>query len=222
VTADEVYRTIQIVCSKNQSGYVTPDQFNLIIKLGGLGFLDYLLGQVEQYQPGRPQPRVALGMSKTIRLSLAAVIDPISPIVIDGTGLAPYPANLQMVDAMFTTDMKRIRFVQQNKLGSYLNSSVTPVATNPIFLIDSAGFQFYPITLGGAKISYVHTPVDIIWGFSNNPNGDPIYNPATSVDPEWYDADIMQVIVRALALIGVNLQAPQVQQYAQMIKMQGQ
>jgi len=222
VTADEVYRTIQLACSKNQSGYIDPDQFNLIIKLGGLGFLDYLLGQVEQYQPGRPQPRVALGMSKTIRLSLAAVIDPISSLAIDGTGLSPYPANLQMVDAMFTTDMKKIRFVQQNKLDSYLNSSITPIDTNPIFLIDSAGFQFYPITLGTAKISYVHTPVEVIWGFNNNPNGDPIYDPTTSVDPEWYDADMMQVIVRALALIGVNLQAAQVQQYAQMIKTQGQ
>ncbi len=222
MTADEVYQTIQLACNKNQHGYVTPAQFNLIIKMGGLGFLDYLLGEVEQYQPGKPQPRIALGMSKTIRLSLAAVIDPIGPLTIDGTGLSPYPTNLQMVDAMFTADMKKVRFVQQNKLDSYLNSSITPVDTNPIFLINSAGFQFYPITLSAANLSYVHTPREVIWAFNLDPNGIPIYDPVNSVDPEWYDADMMQVIVRALALIGVNLQATQVQQYAQMIKTQGQ
>lgn len=222
MTADEVYRTIQLACNKNQQGYVSPNEFNLIIKLGGLGFLDYLLGEVEQYQPGRSQPRVALGMSKSIRLSLAAVIDPIGPLTIDGTGLSAYPVNLQMVDAMFTSDMKRIRFVQQNKLDSYLNSTITLVATNPIFLINSNGFQFYPITLGAAKLSYVHTPRDIFWGSTPDGNGRPIYNPATSVDPEWYDSDIMMVIVRALAIIGVSLQLSQVQQYAQIIKTQGQ
>ncbi len=222
MTADEVYRTIQLACNKNQQGYITPNEFNLVIKLGGLGFLDYLLGEVEQYQPGRSLPRVALGMSRTIRLSLAAVIDPISPLTIDGTGLSPYPPNLQLVDSMWTADMKKIRYVQQNSLDSYLNSRITPVATNPIYLINSAGFQFYPITLGAAKLSYVHTPRDIFWGSTPDPNGRPIYDPTTSFDPEWYDADIMEVIVRALAILGMNLQLPQVQQYSQMIKTQGQ
>jgi hypothetical protein len=42
-----------------------------------------------------------------------------------------------------------------------------------------------------------------------------------STNPAWYEVDAMQVVVRALAMVGVNLQLGAVQQYAAMIKNQG-
>jgi hypothetical protein len=61
-----------------------------------------------------------------------------------------------------------------------------------------------------------------VWGFTLDANGREVYNQATSVDPIWYDADMMQVIARALKMIGVNLQASQVMQYADDILKNGQ
>jgi hypothetical protein len=46
--------------------------------------------------------------------------------------------------------------------------------------------------------------------------------PIISVNPVWDDASILEIIVRALALIGVNLQLNTVEQYSMAIKNQGQ
>ena len=222
MTVDFVYRLVKFICNKNQQGYIAPDEFNVIINQAQYSYLDFLLGSFEQYTPGRPIARVELGMNEDVRQRLTAFIDPPSTLTIDGTGLAPYPADYQQTDAMYTTTMGRIRYVEQDRLYGFLDDPIDPVATNPIYLINSAGFQFYPITLGSALISFVKTPPTIVWGSTPDGNGRPIYDPGTSTDPQWYDLDFFEVTARALRMIGVNLQSAAVAQYATDIIKAGQ
>lgn len=222
MSVDFVYRLIQYIINKNQQGYLSPEQFNIVINQAQYSYLDFLLGSFEQYTPGRPIAKVELGMNETIRQRLTAFIDPPTTLTIDVTGLATYPSDYQQADAMYTSSMNRVRYVQQDKLYSVLNSVIDPVANNPIYLINSAGFQFYPITLGNSKLSYVKTPPTIVWASTPDANGRPIYDPGTSVDPLWYDLDFFEVIARALKLIGVNLQSAAVAQLATEIKQIGQ
>lgn len=222
MTVDFLYKEMQDICSKNQAGYISPANFNDWINQGQLSYLDYLFGLVEQYQPGRPIPRVQLGLTQTVRQILTAFIDSPSTLTVDGSGLSPYPSDFQRVDAMYTIDLKKIKYVQQDSLASYLQSRISPISSKPIYLIQSDGFQFYPITLGSAKLSYVKTPRTIVWAFNLNPNGIPIYDSTASVDPLWYDLDCYQVLGRALRIAGTNLQSPLVIQYADKIINQGQ
>lgn len=222
MTVDFVYRLMQDICSKNQAGYITPANFNDWINQGQFSYMDYLFGLVQQYQPGRPIAKVELGLSKTIRQILTAFIDTPTTLTVDSTGLSPYPSDFQRVDAMYTSANKRIKYIQQDRLASYLESRIDPIVQKPIYLIQSNGFQYYPITIGSAKLSYVKTPREIVWGFNNNPNGDPIYDPTTSFDPLWYDLDMEDVIARALKIAGVNLQSVPVSQYAEQLKQAGQ
>lgn len=210
------------VAKNKQQGLLSPDDFNNVINIGQLGYLDYLFGEPQQYQNGRPIPRVQWGMNAQVRLSLTALIQRLVPLTIDGTGLSPYPTDFQQVDALMTTSMKRIRFVPQNKTDSFVNSTIDAVATNPVYSIVDEGFQFYPISLGSALLSYVKTPPDIKWAYTFDSNGLPAQDIPNSKDPVFYDVDCMQIIVRALAIVGVNLQFAQVEQYSNQIKNQGQ
>jgi hypothetical protein len=213
---------IQYCANQLQRGNVSPARYNLIINQAQLGFLNYLLGQFQQYNYGKPNSRVQFGVNETVRQRLTPLIGPLSTLTIDGTGLSPYPAGFQQVDAMLTTTMQRVRFVPQHKLYSYLNDSIDPIATNPIYTIESDGFKFYPATLGSALISFVGTPPDIVWAYTLDGQQRPQYSSGSSVAPIWYDADMYEIISRALAMVGVNLSAPEVTQYADMIIKQGQ
>lgn len=222
------YRLVQFICNKNQQGYITPANFNDIINSAQFSYLDYLFGLVQQYQPGKPIAKVEIGLSQTIRQILSAFIDKPSIITIDVNGLSPYPTDFQRVDAMYTVDMKRIKYVQQESLASYLCSRIDPVVSKPIYLIESDGFQFYPnttfnnVALSSAKLSYVKTPTTIVWAFNPDANGRPIYDSVNSVDPLWYDLDMEDVVARALKLVGVNLQSAAIGQYATELKQIGQ
>ena len=83
-------------------------------------------------------------------------------------------------------------------------------------------FSFKPITLTSATLGYVSTPADIVWNFTPDVNDRPVYEPIGSFDPEWYDTDMLEVIVRALNIVGCNLQLGAVLQYAENIKNGGQ
>ena len=232
MTIDEVYQLVLYSTAKNSSqGYVSPADFNLTINQAQKSYVSYLLGSFKQYMPGRPVARVEFGQNTIIRTRLAPIIY-WDTLTVDAFGFAPYPADYLQTDAMFTdTGYNRIRSVQQDHLYAYYNSVIDPIETNPIYILEDTGFHFFPEDIGNAELSYVGNPPDMTWAYTLDANSIPVYSaaggpsvtPTTgSVQPVWDDASILEIIVRALAIIGVNLQLQTVEQYSLAIKNQGQ
>lgn len=223
MTVDFMYKLGLDIINKNQQGYLPPAAFNNYINQSQISYMNYLLGEFQQYSPGRPVARVEIGMNQILAHRLAPFVDPIYTLTINGSGVSPYPPNYEQIVAMFTnTGLQRIRYAEKDKIYSLVNSVIDPITTNPIYSIQSDGFQFYPITLGNAKISYVKTPPEIIWAYIEDDNGRAIYDAGNSVDPLWNDVDCLEIITRALNMVGVNLQSAAVIQYANQITKGGQ
>lgn len=223
MTADTPYKIIQLACGKNQQGYITPNQYMEYINQAQLMYLNYLKGEYQKYQVGRPIAVVEFSQNQMIRQSLApliygAILSPNST-----TGIAPFPSDYEFSDAMWGQyGFYNIRFIQQDRLASFYHSGIDPITSNPVYLIKHEGFQFYPETIGKTSLSYVRIPPGIVWAFTNDIHGRPVYDPINSVDPVWGDTDMFQIIVRALGLAGLNLQLSLVIQYANEIKQNGE
>lgn len=229
MNVNQVYEIVLYVAGKNlQQGYVSPDDFNNAINQAQNQYLDYLLGEYQKYLPGRPIATVELNNKEKIRQSISPLIYetifPINPT----TGLANfsgagYPSDFSIVDAMWSVyGIYNIRFVQQPRLASFANSTIDLISENPVYLLREKGLQFYPFNIGLAKMSYVRNPPPITWGYTLNFNGVPVWNPATSQNPVWGDFDLNNIISRALRIIGVNLSANDISQYAEEVKNGGQ
>jgi hypothetical protein len=220
MNVNDMYRICQFAVNKAQNGYLTPSEFNLTINQAQVSYQDYLLGEFQQYQYGRPQARINYSQNENIRQRLSPLITN-ATLTINGSGEVAYPADYVQADTIITTAFKRVRFVQQDSLYSYYNSEIDPIATNPIYLLEPTGFQFYPVTLGSAILTYIKDAPEIVWGYTTV-SGRPVYSSGTSVQPVWDNVDLLEIISRALKLIGLNLQDGQVQQYANQITQQGQ
>ena len=231
MNVNDMYRICQFAVNKAQNGYLSPSDFNLVINQAQTSYQDYLLGEFQQYQYGRPQARINYSQNENIRQRLTPLLTE-STLTINGTtGESPYPADYVQVDSIITTDFKRVRFVQQDSLYSYYNSEIDPIATNPIYLIEPNKFQFYPKTLGSAILTYVKNAPDIVWAYTTV-SGRPVYAPTQTgvgvtpttgtVQPVWDDVDLLEIITRALKLIGLNLQDGMVAQYANQVTQTGQ
>ena len=231
MNVNDMYRICQFAVNKAQNGYLTPSDFNLVINQAQTSYQDYLLGEFQQYQYGRPQARINYSQNENIRQRLTPLITEATLTINSTTGESPYPVDYVQVDAVVTTDFKRVRFVPQNSLYSYYNSEIDPVVTNPIYLIEPNKFQFYPKTLGSAVLTYVKNAPDIVWAYTTV-SGRPVYAPTQTgvgvtpttgtVQPVWDDVDLLEIITRALKLIGLNLQDGIVSQYANQITQTGQ
>jgi hypothetical protein len=224
MTVNEVYQLMQYTLNKNQQGYLSPQQFSLVINQAQFSYFNYLLGEFQKYQPGRPIAPVEWGQSAQLRERLTPFIQPPSALNVDpATGNAPYPTDYEYWDAMYYGIYKKpVKFIQQDRLASHLNSYIRPIATNPVFLSIYTGFTVYPTDIGTTELSYIRTPKSINWSYTTDIYGRPVYSPIGSVDPEWRREDMLQIISRALSIVGVNLQAPAVAQYAENIKNLGQ
>lgn len=222
MTADFCFRIIKFAIKKNMNGDITPQEFMDIMNQAQDSFLDYLLGSFQQYQYSKPQPRVQFGNNESTRQRLVPLIYGYT-LTVDGTGLAPYPADYQQVDTMFTSDkVSRIRFCTTDRLYSTNASVIDPVATNPIYIIENIGFRFYPSGISNPRLNYVKAPPKIVWGYDIDSNGREVYNQSKSVDPVFYDIDMYEIIMRALKLVGVSLQLNTIGQLANQVTQQGQ
>lgn len=219
---NEIYLLMQFILNKNQQGYFPPSKFRLVINQGQRSYVAWLLGLFQQYTPGRPVARVELGNNRTVRQRLAPVIYGYN-LNINSNGNSYYPGDFLQIDAMWSIyGFNRIKYVEQNRLDAFYNSTINPIATNPIYLIEDTGFQFYPQTSGQAKLSYVRDAPEIIWGYTEDGNGRPVYDASLSQQPVWDTIAIFDIIGRALTQVGISLQIPQVIAYSQEIKTQGQ
>jgi hypothetical protein len=221
MTVNDVYNLVQYIVNKEQNGYLTPDEFNLASSQAENSYQSYLIGEVQQYQYQRGQSRIHYGLNEIARQKLTPTIKNVT-ISIAGDGKFTYPTDYIITDALLTTANKRIRFASQDKLYSYLDSTIDPIASNPIYVLEQTNFHFYPESLGSAKLSYVSTVVKMVWGFTLDGNGLPIYNSGTSVQPVWDDTDIYEVIARLLKIVSENLQDVNVMNYANQITEKGQ
>lgn len=224
---NEVYRLVTYIVGKNNSqGYVSPDDFNLVINAAQRSYLDYLLGEYQRYQIQRPIAVVEFGQNQRIRDSISPLIYGAVLPINSTTGIAPFPSDYEYTDAMWSIyGNYNIRFIQQDRLDAYIHSSIDPVITNPVYLIQHEGFRFFPERPYGenqARMSYVRNPPSMVWGYVYDSNGLPVWNPSTSQNPVWSNTDMLQIIVRALAMVGVNLSYGSVLQYSNSIKEGGQ
>lgn len=219
---NEIYETYLYAINKFQGGGLSPAEFNRINNIGMRSYISYLLGSFQTYTPGRPIAKVELGNNSVVRQRLTPSIYQYN-LSVDASGYSPYPGDFLQVDAMWSIyGYDRVRFVDQDRWYSTFKSTIDPIATNPIYMIKDIGLEFAPINIGAAKMSYVRNPPNMIWAYITDINGREVYDPANSVQPIFDDLSILEIIVRGLQLVGVNLQAADVAQYSQMIKNQGQ
>ena len=222
MNADFPYRIIKFAIKKAMNGDFQPQQYMDVINIAQKSYQNYLIGQLEQYQYGNSSPRIQYSQNEISRQKLTPLIYGYN-LLVDVTGFSPYPGDYCLTDSMLSIyGQSRIRYCKQEQLFSTVNSGIDSIATNPIYLIENKGFRFYPITQGSALLSYVRNVPDIVWGYTTDANGRSVYNQASSTDPIWADNDMLEIIVRALALVGVNLQLNVVNQYAEQIKKGGE
>jgi hypothetical protein len=216
MNVDQVFSLWKLCLAKNQQeGYGTRENFYLTINEGQRDYLDYLMGEYQKYRVQRPIAVVQFGQNERIRQSLAPLIYGAILNINNITGIAPFPYDYEYVDNMWGQQgYYNIKFIQQNRLDTSIHSVLDPIAQNPVFLIQHEGFHFFPQELGIATLSYIRTPPSIVWGYTLDSNGREVYDPSTSQDPVWAETDLIQVIVRALKIMGVSIQFGAVIQYA--------
>lgn len=220
-TVDDMYRQLRLICRKNQLGSLSPNDFQDAINTAQNNYYDFLVGRIEQYRYDKPVPRVALNMTDNVTSRLSPFLT--TSAITVSAGLAAKPANFNKLAAIITPNNYRVYRLDYNKLPERLQDSIDPIdEANAFFIEDSANFIIYPSTIPTISLTYYFAPPALVWAYTLDGNGRPVYDAGSSVQPLWYQNDIEEIVARAAKIIGVSLQQPNDVQYGESVIQKGE
>lgn len=206
MTIQEIHNFILLLLNKHNTGYVTPEEIDSVLDRAQMWYFNKLVGNIEEYQPGRPIARVAYGMTSTIHDHLAP-FKGISTSASNSSGVVSLPSDYMYVISV-RKNSSSVPIISEDELGIRLESYIfAPSSTEPVALISGKGqVKLYPEEVHSSlSIDYLSRPAKPVFGYTQS--GRTItYNSGTSTQMEWNEPALNAIIMRAVQYLGVNLE----------------
>lgn len=225
MTIDQAYRFVQYVANKSQNGNITPDDFNLLAPIAQMSLLNDRLGNVKKYKPHDPVPPYGFGISQKTKEELGILSTNTSlPLT---SGSADLPSDLLYLDTVVTS-FPGGKLMTEVDVDEYmrLKDSVIkpPTAQAPVFLRaerpgGTFGIQVLP-SMASCYIFYIRRPATPLWNYAIV-FGRPVYATTGSQDFELSETVHMEICMRILAAVGINLDQSSISAYAELQEQKG-
>jgi hypothetical protein len=231
MTIDEVYQTISYLVDKYQGTYISPEDFHRVINMAQYQYIESIVdgtGNINSNNRNTP----------TGLISNAAISDKLSKFYVESTlgvttGLAGKPNGMWTATSLRTSANRPIKKVFDDNLATTLSNAIdAPTVSDPVYMEVSNGFRFYPSTVSAPILGYIRTPNKMVWAYYDDlvhlpagatvPVGKTLIPSTGSVNPEWGEADMNEIIYIAAGIIGINLKDGDLIRAAQTIKNEGQ
>jgi hypothetical protein len=226
-----VYEEVQFLCNKYHHGYVAPDEFVSTFNTAQRIFINRILGQVQEYQPGRPVARTGGHMTQVVEEKLAPFTKRVTATFLNEVSRIKdiYPDFIKLL-SLNTEDGTRVRRIKHEQIHSALKSAIDPPSSsNPYYYEYDEGFRILSGTddLDTMIMTYIRKPADITWPYEMSVGNIPTYNQngpfgGALQNPEWRDQEINEIIFIQLGLIGINLKDGDLIRVSQLAKQQGE
>jgi hypothetical protein len=239
MTIKAVHDIILFYLDKDQNGFITHEEIDAVLDKAQLAlFNDYL------YNPKLPIQNQPNRYGQNQRAN-----DSLSPFKVTYTfttlntpsGVLTLPADFMQLNTLYSTVYDNalarnvyypIQVLNEEELIDRLESQVIPISyADPVCIMNAANqIQLFPEQPASGKVYYWRKPATPRFGYTmvgrvitHDPTPyNAISNPDGSIDPEWRDSDVNNIISKALSYYGLNLSSGDVQQFAELKNQQGQ
>jgi hypothetical protein len=217
VTIDTVYQRVLAIANKEQRGYITPQEFNLLANQAQLDIFEQYFYDLNQFSrlPGN-ETRYA-DMIDIIEEKISIFEKFRQDVSMSAGGVGTLPANTHKLGAVsYNTGSGyvEIEHINQNELNKYINSPLTaPTTTRPIYIKTSeTAIQVYPTTITSAvTCNYIAKPASVSWNYTTV-LGEPLYNATNSDNFELHESEETELVLKVLELAGVTIKSPDLYQ----------
>lgn len=233
MTIDEMYKWVNFVANKSESGAISPDEFNMACSVVNLTFLKLKVGLPEEYQIGMPLSRQMYQVSQKITDDVKFLITKttINRSVSDYFALpndyAAYSKltyrNVINKDCGAVLNVRPIEVVTDSEFADRMDNSITyPSTRSPIANYTSYGLEIEPKDVLTCELTYLRIPTTPIRQYTINGNDESVYNPVGSVDFAYPVTTHNDICMRILGYFGVNVRDEFLVQISESQKDKGQ
>lgn len=210
---NEAYTFLNFISNKNQSGTVTPSQFNQMADRAQMEYFE------KDYKYWQDTQDVTDALDVFLKSYATGV---------PTNGRLAYPSDYLHVSSMRhyyafingTGKEVSVEEVTNAEYGERTQSEINvPTTRYPIYTDYATYMQFEPKNIGLITMDYFRQPTSPVWGFTLV-SSRPVYDPTTSVDWELPNECHNELIFSMASYLGINLRETELAQYAEMQKVQ--
>jgi hypothetical protein len=219
VSVDTIYKRCQMIANKSQvGGYLNVEDFNEFANMASLSIIN------QQFQIFQKLQKVTDILSPFVKRKQTWINS--------STGLLQYPADYMYLINLRTykqsaylalknsciegqeltaDDYKKIpqipiKLIDSDKL-AVLNQSdkYTPNYEYPYAEETLNGFYIYPLDLGYALLTYLKKPATVIWNYTTDIYGLPVFTSTGSVDFDYDDTASNMLVMEICKHFGIEI-----------------
>lgn len=219
---------MRFIARKNQLTSLSPSDFQYAFNSAQRNYFDTLVGRVEQYRYDKPIPRIGLSMTDNVVSRLTPFQK--SSVLTLSSGLITKPSDCNKLLSMYTVNNYRVSRIEEDRFAERYTDSIDPIdELNSFYVEENTTWRVYPTTLSTVTIKYLSVPTDVVWNYTLDGSGRPVYatsggiiGSGYSVQPLWKDNDIDELIARALKILGVSIKEGALLNYGQQVITSGE
>lgn len=212
---EKLFRYVEFLTKKNQSGPITPDDFFYAWNGEQRSYMSDLLGKVRTMNPNKNAPQ---GLKED-----ASTLESLRPftttanLTISVSGNADIPTDLVHALAVRIND-RDCKYANKGQIYSVINSAIDPpsIPNNIYYFTDYDTFyKFWPAASSSATLDYVKDCTDVVFGYTTDANDIIQYNAGASTHPLWGNLDIVAITKRTLKPFGLHFSSGEMLSFGQ-------
>jgi len=215
---NDVRNTVLSIISKDNRGYITPEEFNLFAKQAQLEIFEQYIYSYSNSIVKQNARMFGDGYTDVPK-NIGEVIDEFS-VLGSLSYSVPYfspPVDYYYLERVMYNNIE-VEKVSQRKISALLNSNLTaPDVSYPVYTLQETGLIVYPTTIvNNITTQYIRYPKDPVWTYSSFTAGQPVFNPSNAFyqDFELPLSDFAGLVVKILQYAGVSIREMEVVQAA--------
>ena len=215
ILVDTVYQRVLALANKEQRGYITPQEFNLLANQAQMEiFEQYFYDQKSEDQNLKNSTEFS-NVDEMLDEKLSTFKNT-QPLSINGS-TGTLPTNMYRLGSLFYAgSLIEVEQVTEEEL-MYLQQSplARPSLATPAFVRTSnTSTTIYPQPVAAIRCNYIRVPAKVIWGYAVI-NDKALYNNGSSTNFELHRSDETELVYKILSLSGITIAKPGLGTYAE-------
>lgn len=220
---DLVYNTLLTILNKENQGYVSPTEFNIIAnnvqnEIFRNYFEDINKDKTKENKGYTNKGYANLAFNERQRVtnfSSRATIDKIN-----GEFLLPTDLYLIEDDGVVSDMNKVIEEVEKGKITYLTNSISSPTLHFPVYEKYGDRIEILPATIESITMRYLRIPKKPTWTYFVTSSGNQLFDSSNSSyqDFELHESEFSNIVNRMLTYFGINLRESEIVQIAETLK----
>jgi len=214
ISIDTVYQRVLTLANKEQRGYITPQEFNLLANQAQMEIFEQYFYDQSQQEKNLKNSTEFSNIDEIIDEKIS-IFKKTQVLTVVG-GMATLPSELYRLGSLYyTNSFVEIEQVSEEEIMYLMQSPLAkPSLATPAFVrVGQYKAQVYPSGLTGVSCNWIKRPQPVGWGYLVI-NGDALYNANESKNFELHESDTAELVYKILSLSGIVIAKPGLGTYA--------